>query len=228
MMTEIKITDEMLVAYVDGETDASLISAIEAHLEASEQARKTVEAIKKTNMILAKAANETLNKSRPEPIQAIIEAKRLEEQKQSEKVLNDGKTTGWTQSIKTILGSFTPSVPQVAMVAASLVVGVYIGINNQQLNSELDFEPKNYDLIVTRGGSDLTAILRTILEERRQTATITDNNEQYTVKLLENFVSSDTEKCDVGEITKPTGETAFFVGCLNNDGTWNIEFTDPE
>ena len=230
MMTEIKITDEMLVAYVDGEADVSLISAIEAHLETSEQARKTVEAIKKTNMILAKAANETLNEPRPEPIQAIIEAKRLEEQKQSEKVLNDGKTTRWTQSIKTMLGSFTPSVPQVAMVAASLVVGLYIGINNQQLNSELDFnyEPKNYDLIVTRGGSDPTAILQTILEERRQTATITQNNEQYTVKLLENFVSSDTEKCDVGKITYPTGETAFFVGCLNNDGAWNIEFTDPE
>ncbi|SVE51575.1 uncharacterized protein METZ01_LOCUS504429, partial [marine metagenome] len=58
--------------------------------------------------------------------------------------------------------------------------------------------------------------------------TITDNNEQYTVKLLKNFQPSDTEKCDVGEITKPTGETAFFVGCLNNDGAWNIEFTNPE
>ena len=233
MMTEIKITDEMLVAYVDGEADASLIPAIEAHLEASEQARKTVEAIKKTNMILAKAANETLNESRPEPIQAIIEAKRLEEQQQSEKALNDGKTTGWTQSIKTMLGSFTPSVPQVAMVAASLVVGVYIGINNQQLDSGLDlnYETKNFDLIVTRdaeSGSDLMAILKTILEERRQTATITQNKEQYTVKLLENFESSAAEKCDVGEITNPTGETAFFVGCLDNDGTWNIEFTTSE
>ncbi|SVC10083.1 uncharacterized protein METZ01_LOCUS262937 [marine metagenome] len=223
----------MLVAYVDGEADASLIPAIEAHLEASEQARKTVEAIKKTNMILAKAANETLNKSRPEPIQAIIEAKRLEEQKQSEKVLNGGKTMGWTQSIKTMLGSFTPSVPQVAMVAASLVVGVYIGINNQQLDSGLDlnYETKNFDLILTRGaesGSDLMAILKTILEERRQTATITQNKEQYIVKLLENFQSSDREKCDVGEITKPTGETAFFLGCLDSDGTWNIEFTNPE
>ena len=233
MMTEIKITDEMLVAYVDGEADASLIPAIEAHLEASEQARKTIETIKKTNRILAKAANETLNKSRPEPIQAIIEAKRLEEQQQSEKVLNDGKTTGWTQSIKTMLGSFTPSVPQVAMVAASLVVGVYIGINNQQLDSGLDlnYETKNFDLIVTRdaeSGSDLMAILKTILEERRQTATITQNKEQYTVKLLENFESSDAKKCDVGEITKPTGETAFFLGCLDSDGTWNIEFNTSE
>ena len=232
-MTEIKITDEMLVAYVDGEADTSLIPAIEAHLDASSEARETVEAIKKINIILEKVAKETLKQPLPENIQNLIKAKRLEEQRQNKKIFIAEQSPGLIQTLKTMLGSFSPSFPQVAMVAASLVVGVYIGINNQQFNPALDlnYEIKNYDLIVMRGaesGSDLMAILKTILEERRQTATITQNKEQYTVKLLENFESSAAEKCDVGEITKPTGETRFFVGCLDNDGTWNIEFTTSE
>ncbi len=227
-MNELNITDEMLVAYVDGEADPSQIKAIEDFITSSSKARAMVADLKKTNAVLKNVAAEVMSEPIPEKINALIQKKKMEEQQESNKQTSNTREVNLFKSLQKIMGSFATPVPQVAMVAASLVLGVYIGFNTLQFNN-FNLEPGSYEAMVTRGSFSLNEfipILETILEEKRQTSTITQGDQQYTVNLLDEFELTNADQCLIGEIKNLVKDTSdVFIGCLKNDNSWNINFT---
>ena len=76
-MNELNITDEMLVAYVDGEADPSQIKAIEDFIASSNKARAMVADLKKTNAVLKNVAAEVMSEPIPEKINALIQKKKM-------------------------------------------------------------------------------------------------------------------------------------------------------
>ena len=227
-MNELNITDEMLVAYVDGEADPSQIKAIEDFIASSSKARAMVADLKKTNAVLKNVAAEVMSEPIPEKINALIQKKKMEEQQESNKQTSNTREVNLFKSLQKIMGSFATPVPQVAIVAASLVLGVYIGFNTLQFNN-FNLEPGSYEAMVTRGSNSLNEfipILETILEEKRQTSTITQGDQQYTVNLLDQFELTNADQCLIGEIKNLDKDTTdVFIGCLKNDNSWNINFT---
>ena len=221
-MNDLNVTDEMLTAYIDGEADPSHIEAIENYIASSNEARIKVEALRKTNAILNTIAEEIVSKPLPENIQVLIRNKKRKEQK------SKASETSLFKKLQIIIESISAPLPQVAMVAASLVLGVYIGVNNIQTN-DFNLEPGSYDLMVTRGSSslnELIPILEIILEEKKQTSTISQGDQQYTVNLLDKFELSNADQCLIGEIKNLVKDTSdVFIGCLTNDNSWNINFT---
>ena len=227
-MNELNITDEMLVAYVDGEADPSQIKAIEDFIASSSKARAMVADLKKTNAVLKNVAAEVMSEPIPENINALIQKKKMEEQQESNKQTSNTREVNLFKSLQKIMGSLATPVPQVAMVAASLVLGVYIGFNTLQFNN-FNLETKSYELPVTRGSlsnNEFIPILEKILEEKRQTSTIYQGDQQYTVNLLDQFELTNADQCLIGEIKNLDKDTTdVFIGCLTNDNNWNINFT---
>ena len=78
-MNEKKITDEILVAYIDGELSSSEIKAVEDYLAGSNEARQKVEDLKKVNIIIKNIADEIQAEPLPDSISALIQKKKKEE-----------------------------------------------------------------------------------------------------------------------------------------------------
>tara|TARA_B100000029_G_scaffold499571_1_gene570150 strand:+ start:531 stop:1223 length:693 start_codon:yes stop_codon:yes gene_type:complete len=227
-MNELNITDEMLVAYVNGEADPSQIKAIEDFIASSSKAKALVADLKKTNAVLKNVAAEAMSEPIPEKISALIQKKRMEEQQEFNKQTSNTRKVHLLSSLQKIMTSFARPVPQIAMVAASMVLGVYIGFNALQGNN-FNLEQGSYELMVTRGSLSLNEfipILETILEEKRQTSTITQGDQEYAVNLLDQFELTNTDQCFIGEIKNLDKDTTdLFIGCQADDNSWNINFT---
>ncbi len=80
-MNSRNITDEQLVAYVDGTLDEALKSEVEAMIESSDEMKEKVEAIRKTNLILSQVSKELQNEPLPQDIQNLIESHKQQEQR---------------------------------------------------------------------------------------------------------------------------------------------------
>ena len=230
-MDKKKITDETLVAYLDGELDPSETGAIEDFLASSSEARERVEDLKKINTILRNVADEIAAEPLPEKINALIQKKKKEEKQASNKQHLKQKDTNLLESIQSFFQSLATPLPQMAMVATSLLLGVYIGLNSLESN-EFNLEPGNYELMVTRGANSidkLIPIIEIILQEKRQTSSVVEGDQEYTVNLNEEFKSSNNQQCLIGEIKDAVAtKSNFFIGCLNDTNTWDITFTPTE
>ena len=131
------ITDEQLVAYVDGTLDEALKSEVEAMIESSDEMKEKVEAIRKTNLILSQVSKELQNEPLPQDIQNLIESHKQQEQKEADldTVSNEDSKKAMPQWIQSTIAAILPiRMPQFMMLAACLLLGLYVGvgINYQQ------------------------------------------------------------------------------------------------
>ncbi len=230
-MNEKKITDEILVAYIDGELSSSEIKAVEDYLAGSNEARQKVEDLKKVNIIIKNIADEIVTEPLPDSISALIQKKKTEEDRAYINQNTKEERKSVIESIQSLFKPLMSPVPQMAMIATSLLLGVYIGFNGLQSN-DFNLQPGNYEIMVTRGSSSqekLIPILKIILDERRQTSSILEGDREYIVKLSGEFISSGSSQCLVGEIINiGIRNSNFFIGCLNDNNAWDITFTSPE
>lgn len=208
-MSEIKITDEQLVEYVDGSADDNLIKEIETALLGSESLKEKIDAIKKTNLILNEISSELKSESLPLGIQNLIEAQQQKERQASYK--NE------QSMIKNILKSFSIfSSNRFAMVATSIFLGAYIGLNyesDQVTNANKN--PGEYSIVTLRGDDNsLDKVISQIVSERRLKSTIRVSGSKYQVLLKNSFTDGDGQSCDLGEIINPDSESVFFIACI--------------
>ena len=208
-MSEIKITDEQLVEYVDGNANDSLIREIEAALLNSDSLQQKIDAIKKTNIILNEISSEVKSESLPLDIQNLIEAQQQKERQSSDK--NE------QSMIKNILISFSSfGLNRFAMVATSIFLGAYIGLNyegDQVINANKI--PGEYSIVTLRGeDNSLDEVISQIVSERRLNSTIQVSGSVYQVLLKNSFTDGVGQSCDLGEIINPDAESVFFVACM--------------
>ena len=214
------ITDEQLVAYVDGTLDEALKSEVEAMIESSDEMKKKVEAIRKTNLLLSQVSKELQNEPLPQDIQNLIESHKQQEQRDQ---------LSQPSILEKLSKLFDLSNKMPAYALASLLV-LSLGINFYQFN---DSNSVGFDMIgysnqliernepKTRGlTNDIDAIftktLKSMHKEKNTLSRLNYGVENYLIRINKLIYKKESIDCYEGDI-KSLNEKYKFIFCSKSD-----------
>ena len=219
-MNNRNITDEQLVAYVDGTLDEALKSEVEAMIESSDEMKEKVEAIRKTNLILSQVSKELQNEPLPQDIQNLIESHKQQEQR-------DQLSQPSILEKLSKLFDFSSAMPAYSM-AALLVFS--IGINFYLLtdgNDEgMDLVGYSNQLIERnelkfRGPSDgmdaiFTKTLKNMHREKNSLSRLDYGSESFVISIDKLISKNNGIYCYEGNI-KSLNEKFKYIFCIDSD-----------
>ena len=244
-MKNTTLTDEQIMAYLDGELDDENRVIVEDAIKNSKEAQDRLNEFKIADSYLKQAVYDGKLVSSPsEEVQKIIDQLPSRE----DLLISKNNKEEQISILEKINTFFREQMfqPEYGMAAAVLCVGIYFGLfyNSDPAIRSASNEVGQYalygfskeDSLILRGATspqtdlisndndELMNILEDILQNRRVNSKISiienDVKRTITVTLVNSF-SENGQECDNGQIT---GEEIYnFLGCQDEKGSWSIE-----
>ena len=244
-MKDTTLTDEQIMAYLDGELDDENRDVVEDAIKNSKEVQDRLNEFKIADSYLKQGVYEGKLVSEPsEEVQKIIDQLPSRE----DLLISKNNKEEQISILEKINTFFREQMfqPEYGMAAAVLCVGIYFGLfyNSDPAIRSASNEVGQYalygfskeDSLILRGATspqtdlisndndELMNILEDILQNRRVNSkiSITENDVKRTITVtLVNSFSENGQECDNGQIT---GEEIYnFLGCQDEKGSWSIE-----
>ncbi len=113
-----RLDDNLLLAYVDGELDAETAREVEANLAVDEDARRTVALFRDSSIMLRTAFKDTVHEPVPSRLTETLSTPRAQNRRQGRSLPGWNLTSGWQP--------FTALAASVALLAVGFGGGIYV------------------------------------------------------------------------------------------------------
>ncbi len=227
--------DITLMMYADGELDKEASDLLKKDLLTDPILKKRLHVFTSTREALLNTVNKR-DSSIPDHIINLIDS---HSSNKNESVIPFKSRSTLSNSSKNKRKFFSWNTSNLAL-AASLTLGVIIGSKGlpflmNDSETELNFSTRGYqsvkhlpdlkpneplDLLPNISSDNYKIVIFTLLDSlstdpTKKIITVQTDTEQFTIKILSNFLNQENKQCKLAEFNKK-----YLITCINNDGNW--------